>query len=204
MCRQRSCTRKSWCNWSPMIPARRRSWLHCRGRGAERGVPALLPVAKRPAQPRAGAVVASREVRRRPVVPVAIERDIPCQVAEDLHIIRSIHIEMDATGLGDGRQQNSGDVQGSFVEPEEFRLPGDQAGFDALRALRDRGMLIVRVLPAEAAEQRDGSVVGVLQITSNAAAECGLQLDVLLVALQESTEASVEPIVPAQEAQSVE
>src|SRR5271157_4507232 len=155
------------------------------------------PIPKRPAKSRTGAVVASRKVGRRPVVPVAIERDVPLQVAEQLHVVSSVQIEMDTARLGNGRQENSGDIQVGLVEPEKFRLPSDQTSCDALLALRDDGMLIVRVLPAEAAEQRDGGVIGVLQITSNATADHSLQLDVLLGALQESTKAGVEPIVPA-------
>src|SRR5271157_6635384 len=111
---------------------------------------------------------------------------------------------MDTARLGNGRQENSGDIQVGLVEPEKFRLPADQTSCDALLALRDDGMLIVRVLPAEAADQRDGGVIGVLQIASNATADHSLQLDVLLGALQETTEAGVEPIVPAQEAETAE
>ena len=66
------------------------------------------------------------------------------------------------------------------------------------------GTLIVRVLPSEAAEQRDGGVVGVLQITSNATANRGLESDVLFGALQEATEAGVEPVIPTQEAETAE
>src|SRR5208337_4131967 len=157
------------------------------------------PIPKRPAKPRTGAVVASRKVGRRPVVPVAIERDVPLQVAEQLHVVSSVQIEMDTARL-----ENPGDIQVGLVEPEKFRLPADQTGCDTLRALRDDGMLIVRVLPGEAAEQRDGGVVSVLQEAANAAAEHRLQSDVLLRALQEVTKTRVEPIVPAQETETTE
>jgi hypothetical protein len=64
----------------------------------------LLPIAKRPAEPRTGTVVAAGEIGRRLVVPVAIERDIPGEVAEELDVIGRIHIEVNAPGHRNGRE----------------------------------------------------------------------------------------------------
>ena len=66
---------------------------------------AILPSlkAKCPGKPRAGAVVAAGEAGRRPVVPVAVERYIPLQIAEELHVLGRVGIEMNPAGLGDGR-----------------------------------------------------------------------------------------------------
>src|ERR1035437_461754 len=122
---------------------------------------ALLPIAKRPAEPRTGAVVAAGEMGGRLVVPVAVERDIPREVAENLYVIGRVHIEVHAPGYRYRRENTSGDVQVGLVETEKFRVRGDHGSGNVLRALCDRGLVVVRVLPSEATQHRDTGVVGV-------------------------------------------
>lgn len=118
--------------------------------------------AKCPAQPRAGTIVAAGEVGWRPAVPVAIERYIPRQIAEDLHIIGRVRIEMNAAGFGDGRKQGGGYTPVGFVKPEKLHIRGNHGSCEVLRALRNDGRLIIRALPGEASEHRDARMVSVL------------------------------------------
>jgi hypothetical protein len=62
----------------------------------------LLFIAKGPAKARAAAIVATGKTMRRLVVPVAVKRQIPRQVAEELEVIGGIGIETDAARIRDG------------------------------------------------------------------------------------------------------
>ena len=137
------------------------------------------------------------------VVPVAVERDIPREVAENLYVIGRVHIEVHAPGYRYRRENTSGDVQVGLVETEKFRVRGDHGSGNVLRALCDRGLVVVRILPSKTTEYRDAGVVAVLQITSDATTQIGLKPDVLLRTLQKVTKTCVEPIVPAQQAEVV-
>jgi hypothetical protein len=56
-------------------------------------------IPKRPAQAGARAIVAAGEARRRAIVPVAIERNVPGEIPPELNVIRCVESEMDAAGL---------------------------------------------------------------------------------------------------------
>ena len=77
-------------------------------------------VAKCPAESRAGAVVASGKALRRPVVPVAIKRDMPREVASDFDVIAYVHVELHTAGLRDDRKKNSVHGRIGLVEPKEL------------------------------------------------------------------------------------
>lgn len=99
--------------------------------------------AKCPAQPRATPVVAPGKAWWRLVIPVAIKRDIPRQVAEDLDVIGRVGIDSDATRLGKGWQDSSGCAQIRLAELEESDIRRDQGGANVCRAHGDEGRFIV-------------------------------------------------------------
>jgi hypothetical protein len=57
-----------------------------------------------PAKARTGSVVAAGKAGWRPIVLVAIEREIPFQIADYLYVIRRVRVETYSTPLGDARE----------------------------------------------------------------------------------------------------
>src|SRR5208283_3677029 len=163
-----------------------------------------LPHAERPAQARAATVVAARKVGWWLVVPVAIERDIPGQVAGDLDVVGSIGIELDAAGFGKNREKRRGDIEIGFVEPEKLNPPSDQGSPKILRACGIDGLLISRVLPGQTAQHEDPRPVGVFQVSADTTADRGLKLDSLRLTLQEISQAGIEIVLPGQEMKSAQ
>src|SRR5208283_321472 len=141
-----------------------RFFLRRRGRGGRRPYLLPLPYAERPAQARASTVVAARKMGRWLVVPVAVERDIPGQVAGDLDVVGSIGIELDAAGFGKGWEKRRGDIEIGFVEPEKLNPPSDQGSSEILPPCGIDDLLISRVLPGQTAQHEDPRPVGVLQV----------------------------------------
>jgi hypothetical protein len=62
-----------------------------------------LAVAKCISNSGTGSIVAAGEAWRRLVVPVAVEREIPGELAPKLYVVGHVEIGVDATGLGECR-----------------------------------------------------------------------------------------------------
>src|SRR5277367_6002725 len=77
-------------------------------------------VAECPAKSRAGAVVTPGKARRRPAVPVVVDRDIPRQVSSKFDVVGGIQVELHAAGIGDARHKDCLDATIGLVEPEEL------------------------------------------------------------------------------------
>lgn len=75
-----------------------------------------------PTQSGARAVVAAGEAGRGPIIPVAVERQIPLQITNDLDVVRRPGVEPDAAGIGERRQQRCSYVEIGFAELEELSL----------------------------------------------------------------------------------
>jgi hypothetical protein len=93
-----------------------------------RGLPGLpvkqmLAVAKSVANAAAGAIVAARESWRGLIVPVAVERQIPGELAPKLDVVGDVEIGVDAAGFGEGGEDYSGQIEVGFVEAEELYFP---------------------------------------------------------------------------------
>src|SRR5207302_8305155 len=86
-----------------------------------------------------------------------------------------------------------------FAEPEESGLRIDQTRRYVLIALRDDGCLIVCVLPSSTDEHRNTPRICILQITADATSQAALKDDPLFRALQERSQARIEPIVRGQQ-----
>ena len=86
----------------------------------------VLAVAKCVGNAGTGAVVATREAWRRLIVAVAVEREIPSDLAPKFDVVGDVDIGMHAARVGDGWQYIRSDVEIGFVEVEELHLPDDQ------------------------------------------------------------------------------
>ena len=84
----------------------------------------------------------------RPVVPIAIERDIPSQAAIEPYVISRVRVEKDTPWLRQRWEHRGSDVQIGFVESEELHLGGHHCGRDVWTGLRIRGLRIGCVLPS--------------------------------------------------------
>ncbi len=78
------------------------------------------PHPKCPTQAGTGAVIAPRKSWWRPIVPIAVKRDIPRQIAGDLDVVRSIGVELHSTRIVENREKYSGQVEVGLVEPEQL------------------------------------------------------------------------------------
>src|SRR5215471_1113172 len=163
----------------------------------------LSVVAEGPAYAGAGAVVAPDEPWWRAIVPVAVERNIPGEIAPQFYVVRGVQAVVHTAGFGKGRKEIGTDRESGLVEPEKSRLSADQCGGHVLRGGRHHGLQIVDALPGNTAGHRDGGMIGVLQVPADPGAKSGLQLDALDRALQEVGKPSVVPIVPAEQALDV-
>lgn len=137
-------------------------------------------------------------------IPVAIERYVPRQVAKELYVIGYVCIEKGPAGLGQGWERRAGYSKISFFELEELHIDTHHGGGDVLSAGRAGGRGISCILPTKTGEHGYGCLIGVLQITPDTSTDVGLKLDVLCRALQEVGHARVIPIVPAQQAKSIQ
>ena len=79
-------------------------------------------IAKTYAEAGTGSVVTMGEARRRLIVPVAIDGEIPIELPPELDIVRSIQIELHSSRLRKGRQQFGVDGQGGLVETEQVQF----------------------------------------------------------------------------------
>jgi len=79
-----------------------------------------LLITERPAEAWAHSRIAARKGCRRLAVPVAVEREIPREVAPKLDVIRHVEIGIDARGLVQRRENRGLHGQIGLVEFEEF------------------------------------------------------------------------------------
>jgi len=68
----------------------------------------MLLIAKGPAKAGASSIVASGESRWRTVVPVAIKRHVPREIAEEFEIVGSIRLKSEPTHFGEHGESQSG------------------------------------------------------------------------------------------------
>jgi hypothetical protein len=68
-----------------------------------------LLIPKCPSKPRTGTIVASRESRWGTVVPVAIKRYVPREIAEQFQIVGSIRLKSEPTQFGEHGEGEGGD-----------------------------------------------------------------------------------------------
>ena len=85
----------------------------------------VLTVAKSVGDPGTCAVVAAGKAGWGLIVPVAVERDIPSELAPKLDVVSDINIGVDTPGIGKGRQNSRDDVEVGPVETEQTHLPNN-------------------------------------------------------------------------------
>ena len=107
-----------------------------------------LSVPKGPAQTRARAVIAARKVCRWPCIAIAIEGDIPRQIAEKLDVVGSIGIEMNTPWLRQRRQDAGINIEAGFVEAKELHGSYNDGSCKTLVTQRLGRGFIVGILPA--------------------------------------------------------
>lgn len=90
---------------------------------------------------------------RRPIVPVAVKRDVPREVTPELEVVPHIGHEPDPTRIGERWQQSAGDIKVRFVETKEAHLCGYQSCCNLLCGLAGRRLLIMRVLPGNSTQK---------------------------------------------------
>jgi len=65
-------------------------------------------------------VIAMRKTQWRPIVPVAVEREIPVELAPELNVVGRIEIELNSSRIGNGWKQIAADRQTGPIEAEQF------------------------------------------------------------------------------------
>src|SRR6266481_10077461 len=93
-------------------------------------------VAEGPAYAGAGAVVAANEAGGRAIVPVAVQRNVPGEIAPQFYVVRGVQAVVHAAGFGEGGKEIGADRERGLVEPEKSRLSADQCGGHVLRGGR--------------------------------------------------------------------
>ena len=79
-------------------------------------------VAKAYAEARGSSVIAMRKTRWRAIVPVAVEREIPVELAPEFDVVRRVEIELNSSRIRNGRKQIAADGQSRPIEVEQFYL----------------------------------------------------------------------------------
>ena len=154
----------------------------------DRGVPIPRVIsldAEGPAQPRTGPIVTANKARWRLIIPIAIERDIPRQIAGNLDVVCRIHVELYAAWLIECGKECSGEVKVRFVKLEQPYFAGNQPRNKILGLDRDISFAVSRVLPCKSTQQGDCRPVRIFQVPSDTGTDRGLKLDALYRALQE-------------------
>lgn len=86
----------------------------------------MLAIAEYVGKAGAGAVVAARKALGGLIVPVAIERKIPGELAPKFDVVGGVEVRMQPTRVGKGWEYGRGDVEICFIKAEELQLPDDQ------------------------------------------------------------------------------
>src|SRR5271166_2707 len=105
---------------------------------------------------------------RRLIVPVAVEGDVPLQVAGDLDVVSRVSFHEDPARLRKSREGVGANIQVGFVEAEELELRTDPGRADIFRRHGCRGLYVIDVLPSKSADQGNACIVRVLQVAPNA------------------------------------
>src|SRR5215472_15596330 len=72
-----------------------------------------------PTQPRTGSVITSLKMGWRLILPIAVKRNIPRQVAGDLDVVARIHAVFNPSRLAEYGHKQTGEVQTGFVKPKQ-------------------------------------------------------------------------------------
>jgi len=80
----------------------------------------VLAVAKVDTQAGASAVITGRELRWGPIIPIAVESEIPVELAPKLDRISGIQIEVQAARIRNRREQSCADCQTGPIESEQL------------------------------------------------------------------------------------
>ena len=118
--------------------------------------------AEGPTQPRTGPVITSLKMGWRLILPIAVKRNIPRQVAGNLDVVARIHAVFKPSRLAEYGHKQTGEVQTGFVKPKQSHFAYDQARGEILRACADYRLVVLDVLPAKTADNDDGCSVAVL------------------------------------------
>src|SRR5215831_5718276 len=114
--------------------------------------------AEGPTQPRTGPIITCLKMGRL-ILPIAVKRNIPRQVAGDLDLVARIHAVFNASRLAEYGHKQTGEVQTGFVKPKQSHFAYDQARGEILRACADYRLVVLDVLPAKTADNDDGCSV---------------------------------------------
>src|SRR6185312_6098792 len=136
----------------------------------------------------------AREVRRWPVVPVAIERHLEPEVAEDLNFVSAVYRSSYPTDLGEDRQYAGREVKCSFLEPKQVHVSVQHPGKGIRTSLRTGGGRVSGLLSCRANGKCDPGTVRVFQEFADPGAKGRLQIDALLRTLEEFQSSRVVPL----------
>src|SRR5215469_758971 len=115
----------------------------------------LLLQTEGPANPGTGSVITTGKAGRGPVIPVAVEGDVPFQIADELDVVGRVSVETKSARIRERRQKSRGRLKIGFAEFEELGFRIQQRRGNVLLGRREVGLSIVRALPRQAAEDGD-------------------------------------------------
>ena len=115
------------------------------------------------------------KARWRLIIPVAIEREIPRQIAGYLDVVCRIHVELYAAWLIECGKECSGEIKVRFVELEQPYVAGNQPRNKILGLGRDISFAVLRVLPCKSPQHGDRRPVRIFQVPSDTGTDRGLK-----------------------------